>query len=71
MKLWASCGVSWLDIDMFIIWASTPENLSSGVCEQQRCRPACAFAQSGQLLCNYFVIGPVQIKKIWVAIQHI
>ena len=24
------------------IWASTRENLSSGVCEQHRCRPACA-----------------------------
>ena len=22
-----------------VIWASTPENLSLGVCEQQRCRP--------------------------------
>ena len=25
-----------------IIWASVRENLSSGVCEQQRRRPACA-----------------------------
>ena len=27
-------------------WASTRENLSSEVCEQQRHRPACASAQS-------------------------
>ena len=33
------------------LWASTRENLSSGVCEQQRCRPACASAQTGQRLC--------------------
>ena len=34
-----------------IIWASTRENLSSGVCEQHRRRPACASAQSDQRLC--------------------
>ena len=34
-----------------LIWASTRENLSSGVCEQQRRRPACASAQSDQRLC--------------------
>ena len=34
-----------------IIWASTRENLSSGVCEQDRRRPACASAQSDQRLC--------------------
>ena len=33
------------------IWASTQENLSSGVCEQPRCRPACASVQSDQHLC--------------------
>ena len=33
------------------IWASSRENLSSGVCEQQRRRPACASAQSDQCLC--------------------
>ena len=33
------------------IWASTRENLSSGVCEQHRRRPACASAQSDQRLC--------------------
>ena len=27
-----------------MIWASTQENLSSGVCEQHRRRPACAQA---------------------------
>ena len=34
-----------------IIWASTRENLSSGICEQHSHRPACAFAQSDQCLC--------------------
>ena len=33
------------------IWASTGENLSSGVYKQQRCRPACSSAQSDQPLC--------------------
>ena len=33
-----------------IIWASTRENLSSGVCGQHRRRPACASAQSDQRL---------------------
>ena len=33
------------------IWTSTRENLSSGVCEKQRRRPACASAQSDQRLC--------------------
>ena len=33
-----------------IIWASTRENPSSVVCEHQRHRPACPFAQSGQCL---------------------
>ena len=33
------------------IWALSRENLSSGVCKQQRGRPACAFAQSDQCLC--------------------
>ena len=32
-------------------WASTRENLSSGVCEQHRRRPACASAQPDQRLC--------------------
>ena len=31
-------------------WASPRENLSSGVCEQHRCRPACASAQFDQRL---------------------
>ena len=38
------------------IWASTRENLSSGVCEQHRRRPACASAQSDQRLC-YSLFG--------------
>ena len=32
------------------IWASTRENLSSGVCEQQRRTSACASGQSDQCL---------------------
>ena len=32
-------------------WASSRENLSSGGCEQHRCRPACASAQPDQHLC--------------------
>ena len=32
-------------------WASTRENLSSGVCEQHSCRPACPSVQSDQWLC--------------------
>ena len=39
-----------------IIWALMRENLSSGVCEQQRLRPAFASAQSDQHLC-YSLIG--------------
>ena len=38
------------DVDQDI-WASTRVNLSSGVCEQHRHRPACASAQSDQRLC--------------------
>ena len=34
-----------------ISWASMRENLSSGVCQQQRRRPACASAQTDQRLC--------------------
>ena len=34
-----------------IIWASTRENLFSGVCKQHRRRPACASAQTDQRLC--------------------
>ena len=34
-----------------MIVAATRENLSSGVCEQHRRRPACASAQSDQRLC--------------------
>ena len=33
------------------IWALSRQNLSSGACEQQRRRPACAYAQSDQRLC--------------------
>ena len=36
---------------LVINWASTRENLSLGVCEQHRRRPACASAQTDQRLC--------------------
>ena len=43
-----------------IIWASTRKNLTSGVCEYQRRRPACASAQSDQHLC-YLLSGKYNI----------
>ena len=43
-----------------IKWASTRENLSLGVCEEHRRRPACAYAQSDQRLC-YPLIGKYHI----------
>ena len=43
-------------LNMEIITGIDVENLSSKVCEQQRCRPACAFAQSDQHLC-FLLIG--------------
>ena len=45
-------------------WASTRENLSSGVCEQQRRRPVCAFEQTDQRLC-YSLIGKYHIKTCY------
>ena len=47
-----------------IIWAKTRENLSSGVGEQQRRRPACASEQSDQHLC-YSLIGKYHIKTCY------
>ena len=56
--------LSWsifLDSHMLNInWALMQENLSSGVCEQQRRRPACASAQSDQHLC-YSLCGKYHI----------
>ena len=37
------------------IWASSRENLPSGICEQQRRRPACASVQSDQRCCYLLV----------------
>ena len=34
-----------------LIWDSTRKDLTFVACEQQVCRPACAFAQSDQRLC--------------------
>ena len=36
---------------LYIEWTSTRDNLSSGVCEELRRRPAYAYAQTGQRLC--------------------
>ena len=36
--------------DKKVIWASSRQNLPSGVSEQKRCRPACASVQSDQRL---------------------
>ena len=44
----------------YAIWDSTRENLSSEVCEQHRCRPVCASAQSDQRLC-YSLFGKYNI----------
>ena len=45
----------------YSIWALTRENLSPGVCEQQRRRSACTSAKSDQPLC-YSLIGKFHIK---------
>ena len=37
---------------LYTIWASTRENLSLGVYEQKRHRPACASMQTHQHLCH-------------------
>ena len=37
-------------------WSLHSRNLSSGVCEQPRCRPACASAQSDQYICYSLLI---------------
>ena len=47
-----------------IIWASTRENLSSVVCEQQRRRPTCASAQTDQRLC-YSLFGKYHISTCY------
>ena len=49
------------EILVFIIWATSWQNLSSGVCEHQKRRPACAFEQSDQRLC-YSLIGKYHIE---------
>ena len=52
LKLGSKFSIKYSDIGIFAktIWASTQENLSSGVCEEQRRRPACQSAQTDQLL---------------------
>ena len=53
-----------------IAWALTRENLSSGVCEQQKGRPACAHAQSDQHLC-YSLIGKYHILTYYKRIFNV
>ena len=38
------------------------ENLSSGVCKQHRCRPACAYVQVDQRL--YLLIGKYHLVSV-------
>ena len=47
-------------LTVVVIWALTRGNLSSGVWEQQRRRPACASAQTDQRLC-YSLFGKYDI----------
>ena len=49
---------------VLFIWASTRENLCSGVCEQQRRRPACTSAQSDQRPC-YSLLRKYHIKACY------
>ena len=51
----------WIYGNDIIIWASSRQNLSSGVCEQQRRRSACASAQTDQRLC-YSLTGKYHIS---------
>ena len=51
-------SLTWSSSDVIVMlkwlyhnWPSSRENLSSGVCEQNRRRPACASPQSDQRLC--------------------
>ena len=62
LKYTHSGPLNFTTADPFIayIWASRRENLSSGVCEQQRRRPACASAKTDQCLC-YSLFGKYNI----------
>ena len=46
---------TWKKTTAKVKWASTRENLSSVVFEQQMHRPACASTQSDQHLCYSFI----------------
>ena len=58
LRLWSDCSDAQNDMTLLCTymptykWASTRENLSSGVCEQHRRWPACATVQSDQRLCK-------------------
>ena len=53
-----------------ITWAWPPENLSLGVCKQQRRRPACVSAQSDQHLC-YSLIGKYFLDLLQAKFQFL
>ena len=44
----SSCGI--ISVTSNIIWARSCENVFYAICDQQRCRSACASAQSDQHL---------------------
>ena len=58
---WASNLIWFFEGADILIWATTRQNLPLGFGEQQRRRPACAFAQSDQCLCDS-LIGNYHIK---------
>ena len=47
-----------------IIWARSCKNMSYAICKQQRCRLACASAQSDQHLCCSLMICILVISKV-------
>ena len=53
-------GRTWFFGTVYYERASAQEKLFSGVCEQQRRRPACASAQTDQRLC-YSIFGKYHI----------
>ena len=58
---------------MFFKWARSCENVSYAICEQQRCRLACASAQSGQhlccslLSCMICILAISKVSRFWLA----
>ena len=62
---WCSDCTPWpKTIVVYEKWASTRENLSSGVAKKHRRRPACSSAQSHQRLC-FFAFGKYHIQTCY------